>query len=167
MIAIAREYADLGFGIIRTSGTAEMLAAAGVEVTKVFKIAEGRPNVRDLVKNGQIQFIINTPSGKTRARTKSNPNAALTERIRYDHNSRGRAPARRAFARSKRALTVRSLQEYHAAGSQASSLLGRRLPAGRLAPRAGWKPARRVSQQADFRPSARSGADAPRKRMRC
>ncbi len=82
VIAVAREYADLGFGIIATSGTADMLAAAGVEVTKVFKIAEGRPNVRDLVKNGQIQFIINTPSGKipredeVKIRT-----AALTERI--------------------------------------------------------------------------------------
>ena len=62
--AIAREYAQLGFGIISTSGTAGHLAAAGLEITKVFKVAEGRPNVLDLVKNGQIQFIINTPSGK-------------------------------------------------------------------------------------------------------
>ena len=82
MIAIAREFADLGFGIIATSGTADMLAAAGIAVTKLFKLAEGRPNVLDLIKNGQIQFIINTPSGKipredeVKIRT-----AALTERI--------------------------------------------------------------------------------------
>ncbi|HEX5176402.1 MAG TPA: carbamoyl-phosphate synthase large subunit, partial [Chthoniobacteraceae bacterium] len=47
VIAVAREYAQLGFGIIATSGTAEQLSAAGLEVTKVFKVAEGRPNVLD------------------------------------------------------------------------------------------------------------------------
>ncbi len=122
VIAIAREYADLGFGIIATSGTADMLAAAGVEVTKVFKIAEGRPNVRDLVKNGQIQFIINTPSGKipredeVKIRT-----AALTERIPIMTTIRAaKASAEGIRSLQKGPMTVRSLQEYH--GSQASSL---------------------------------------------
>ncbi|CAN5524351.1 hypothetical protein BH18VER2_BH18VER2_10200 [soil metagenome] len=117
VIALAREYADLGFGIIATSGTANMLAAAGVEVTKVFKIAEGRPNVRDLVKNGQIQFIINTPSGKipredeVKIRT-----AALTERIPIMTTIRAAAASAEGIrSLQKGALTVRSLQEYHAA----------------------------------------------------
>ncbi|MEO8044122.1 MAG: carbamoyl-phosphate synthase large subunit [Spartobacteria bacterium] len=116
VIAVAREYADLGFGIIATSGTADMLAAAGVAVTKVFKIAEGRPNVRDLVKNGEIQFIINTPSGKipredeVKIRT-----AALTERIPIMTTIRAAtASAKGIRSLQKGALTVKSLQEYHA-----------------------------------------------------
>ena len=68
IVAFAQGLAQLGWEIISTGGTAATLRAAGVAVTKVFKIAEGRPNVRDMVKNGQIQFIINTPAAKSRAR---------------------------------------------------------------------------------------------------
>src|SRR6266699_499171 len=63
-IPVAREFVKLGFEIISTSGTAEALAKAKIPVTKVFKLREGRPNVLDRVKNGDIRFIINTPSGK-------------------------------------------------------------------------------------------------------
>ncbi|MEO5717327.1 MAG: carbamoyl-phosphate synthase large subunit, partial [Chthoniobacterales bacterium] len=122
VIAVAREYAELGFGIIATSGTADTLAAAGVNVVKVFKIAEGRPNVRDLVKNGEIQFIINTPSGKipredeVKIRT-----AALTERIPIVTTIRAAtASAKGIRSLQKGALTVRSLQEYHAAAKKAN-----------------------------------------------
>ncbi len=116
VISVAREYAALGFGIIATSGTADTLAAAGVEVMKVFKIAEGRPNVRDLVKNGEIQFIINTPSGKipredeVKIRT-----AALTERIPIMTTIRAAAASAEGIrSLQKGPMTVRSLQEYHA-----------------------------------------------------
>ncbi len=64
VIPVAREFVKLGFEIISTSGTAEALAKAKIKVTKVFKIHEGRPNVLDRIKNGDINFIINTPSGK-------------------------------------------------------------------------------------------------------
>ncbi|MBA2585746.1 MAG: carbamoyl-phosphate synthase large subunit, partial [Chthoniobacterales bacterium] len=64
MIPLARDFVALGFGIIATTGTAAMLDAAEVPATKVFKLREGRPNVLDRVKNGDIDFIINTPSGK-------------------------------------------------------------------------------------------------------
>src|SRR6476469_1097330 len=64
VIVVAREYAAIGFGIVATEGTAAALSAAGIPVSRVFKIGAGRPNVLDLVKNGMIQFIINTPSGK-------------------------------------------------------------------------------------------------------
>src|SRR5947199_5814146 len=64
IIPVVREFFKLGFGIIATSGTAQVLAEAGVPVTKVFKLREGRPNVLDRIKNGDIDFIINTPSGK-------------------------------------------------------------------------------------------------------
>ena len=55
---------DLGFELLATAGTAERLSAAGVSVTPVKKIAEGHPNLVDLLKNGDVQLILNTPSGK-------------------------------------------------------------------------------------------------------
>ena len=64
ILPVVREFVEIGFGIIATSGTAEILTKAGITVTKVFKLREGRPNVLDRVKNGDIHFIINTPSGK-------------------------------------------------------------------------------------------------------
>ena len=62
-VEIARQLEGYGFAIYSTSGTADTLAAAGVKVKKLAKIQEGRPNVIDLIKNGQIQMVINTPAG--------------------------------------------------------------------------------------------------------
>ena len=114
--AVAREYVQLGFGIVATSGTAAHLSAAGVPVTTIFKIAEGRPNVRDLIKNGMIQFIINTPSGKIprqdEVRIRS---AALAEKIPIITTIRAAwASARGIRSLQKGPMTVKSLQEYHA-----------------------------------------------------
>ena len=117
VITVAREYAQLGFGIIATSGTAEYLTAAGLEITKVFKVAEGRPNVLDLVKNGQIQFIINTPSGKTPRQDEVKiRTAALAQRIPIMTTVRAAsASAKGIRSLQKGGMTVKSLQEYHAA----------------------------------------------------
>ncbi|MDQ8184800.1 carbamoyl-phosphate synthase large subunit [Pelagicoccus sp. SDUM812002] len=60
---IARNLSSLGFNIYSTSGTAKFLIENGLEVKKLFRIAEGRPNVVDMIKNDEIQMIINTPSG--------------------------------------------------------------------------------------------------------
>ena len=57
-------FADLGFTIYATSGTAAVLKAAGIPVKNLLKLAEGRPNVLDMIKNGELALIINTPSGK-------------------------------------------------------------------------------------------------------
>jgi len=62
-VEIGRQLEELGFAIYSTGGTARVLTEAGVKVNKVFKVSEGRPTAVDLVKNGQIQLIINTPSG--------------------------------------------------------------------------------------------------------
>jgi len=61
--ALARALVELGFTIHSTSGTAKMLADNGVPVKRISKIAEGRPNAVDMLKNGQIQLVINTPAG--------------------------------------------------------------------------------------------------------
>jgi len=61
---VAASFADMGFTIVATGGTAEHLKRSGVAAERVFKVNEGRPHVVDLIKNKQIALVINTPSGK-------------------------------------------------------------------------------------------------------
>ncbi|MFA6961253.1 MAG: carbamoyl-phosphate synthase large subunit [Opitutaceae bacterium] len=63
VVDIARQLEGLGFSIYSTSGTADHLASNGVKVNRLCKIDEGRPTAVDMIKNGQIQLIINTPGG--------------------------------------------------------------------------------------------------------
>ncbi len=60
---LARGLQALGFWVYSTSGTATTLETAGVPVVRLFKLNEGRPNVLDMLKNGDIALIINTPAG--------------------------------------------------------------------------------------------------------
>jgi len=62
---IAAGFAELGFTLYATSGTAAALEKAKVPVKKLFKLSEGRPNALDMLKNGELALIINTPSGKS------------------------------------------------------------------------------------------------------
>lgn len=62
-VEIIEKYVKLGFGIIATSGTSEFLNENGIASESVFKVNEGRPNVVDRIKNGDIQIVINTPLG--------------------------------------------------------------------------------------------------------
>src|SRR6266851_5572662 len=116
VIPVAREFVKLGFGIISTSGTADALAKAKIKVKKVFKLHEGRPNVLDRVKNGDISFIINTPSGKIpREHEVTIRNAALAQKIPIMTTVRAaQASANGIRSLQKSKLQVRSLQEYHA-----------------------------------------------------
>ena len=116
IIPVAREFVKLGFGIISTSGTAEALVEAKIKVKKVFKLHEGRPNVLDRVKNGDINFIINTPSGKIpREHEVMIRNAALAQKIPIMTTVRAaQASANGIRSLQKSKVQVRSLQEYHA-----------------------------------------------------
>ncbi|OQA22513.1 MAG: Carbamoyl-phosphate synthase large chain [Actinobacteria bacterium ADurb.Bin346] len=64
ILEIAKNLHELGFKIIATRGTADMLEKSGIACDSVLKISEGRPNVLDMVKNGEIDIIINTPEGR-------------------------------------------------------------------------------------------------------
>jgi len=66
---IGRLFAELGFEIVATSGTHKVLEAAGVASRVVLKISEGRPNVEDLLKNGEIDMVINTSDNKASSQT--------------------------------------------------------------------------------------------------
>ncbi len=116
VVPVVREFVKLGFGIIATAGTFEVLAAARIPVTKVFKLREGRPNVLDRVKNGDINFIINTPSGKIPREDEVRiRNASLAQRIPIMTTLRAAlASANGIRSLQKRKVRVRSLQEYHA-----------------------------------------------------
>src|SRR5882757_6367561 len=118
IIPVAREFLKLGFEIVSTSGTAQALTEAKIKVTKVFKIHEGRPNVLDRIKNGDINFIINTPSGKIpREHEVVIRNAALAAKIPIMTTVRAAlASANGIRSLQKRKIQVRSLQEYHCSG---------------------------------------------------
>jgi carbamoyl-phosphate synthase large subunit len=62
---IGRKFFDLGFKIFATNGTLSALIDAGIEATAVFKISEGRPNIEDMLKNGEVALAINTSDNKS------------------------------------------------------------------------------------------------------
>ena len=79
-VGLARELAALGFTIYSTGGTAKALAEAGIAVRKIAKLQEGRPTAIDLIKNGQIQLVINTPAGMIPRRDENSIRAAALAR---------------------------------------------------------------------------------------
>ena len=80
-VDIARRLEALGFSLYSTSGTAQMLTDSGLNVKRLSKINEGRPTAVDMIKNGQIQMVINTPSGMIPRRDENAIRAAA-----YAHN---------------------------------------------------------------------------------
>ncbi|WP_320676911.1 carbamoyl-phosphate synthase large subunit [Prochlorococcus sp. MIT 1300] len=67
LIPVASKLISLGFKLIATSGTAKVLSSGGLAVDSVLKVHEGRPNIEDLIRSGQIQLVINTPIGRQAA----------------------------------------------------------------------------------------------------
>jgi carbamoyl-phosphate synthase large subunit len=112
---VARQFADLGFELVATAGTAAVLEQAGLTVRRVFKLAEGRPNALDLLKNREVQLVINTPAGQTpradevRIRT----TAVYTGTPIMTTLSGARAAALGIAALKKSGYGTRTLQEYH------------------------------------------------------
>jgi carbamoyl-phosphate synthase large subunit len=84
-VEVAKKLHDLGFTILATRGTASLIAAAGVPVIVVNKVAEGRPHIVDMIKNGEVKFIINTVDSKPSVMRDSYSirHAALQGRVTY------------------------------------------------------------------------------------
>ena len=80
-VDLARQLVGLGFSILSTSGTAKTLTEQGVPVTRVAKIGEGRPTTVDMIKNGQVQMVVNTPGGMIPRRDENQIRSAA-----YAHN---------------------------------------------------------------------------------
>jgi carbamoyl-phosphate synthase large subunit len=111
---IARRFQEMGFRLVATRGTANYLRARGIPVSSVFKVHEGRPNCLDMIVNGDVQLLVNTPLGKhAQWDDYTLRQAAIRQRIAYTTTLSAASAASDAILalRSRRA-TVRSLQEW-------------------------------------------------------
>ncbi len=115
MLPIAQDFASMGFSIYATGGTAKVLEDAKIPVLRLHKLQEGRPNVLDLIKNGDIQFIINTPSGQQPRKDEVLiRSAAVAARVATMTTLRAAKASAQAINALKQAgYGVKSLQEYH------------------------------------------------------
>ena len=115
VVDIARSLAKLGFGVVATRGTAAALAAAGIQVTPVNKVGEGRPNIVDMIKNGEVTLIVNTVEDKRTAVRDSYSirRAALQQRVSLFTTVAG-ARAACAGMEEARELRVYAIQQLHA-----------------------------------------------------
>jgi len=116
VLPAAREFAALGFGILATGGTHDFLARNGVFSTKVAKLHQDRPDVVDAIKNGEVQLVINTPSGKRGKDADAYiRQSAIKHKVPYITTvAASRAAAKGIAARRSAGEGVLSLQEYHA-----------------------------------------------------
>nr|MDH4391159.1 carbamoyl-phosphate synthase large subunit [Aquabacterium sp.] len=114
-VAVARDLVALGFVVVATRGTAAAIAAAGVPVKVVNKVKDGRPNIVDMVKAGEIQLVFSTVDETRTAIADSRHirTAALANRITYYTTMAGCEAATEAM-KHQQGLTVHSLQELHA-----------------------------------------------------
>jgi len=114
---IASQFQKLGFKIKATNGTHRYLVDNGVKSEHILKMQEGRPNIVDAIKNGEIQLIINTPAGKLSKYDDSYiRKAAIRYKIPYITTAAAAAVAVKGIAAHRASpATVKSLQSYHSA----------------------------------------------------
>jgi carbamoyl-phosphate synthase large subunit len=113
---LARKFVDMGFKLVATAGTADVLENAGMTVERVYKVKEGRPNVVDLIKGERIQLIVNTPTGlepwfDEKAIRRAAVNARITSITTL---SAARAAAEGIAALQRGEVRVQALQHLHA-----------------------------------------------------
>jgi carbamoyl-phosphate synthase large subunit len=115
ILETARTFHDLGFRILATAGTHDFLARQGIASEPILKMHEGRPNIVDAVKNGEIQLIVNTPSGKMSAHDDSYiRKAAIKYKIPYITTTAAAAAAVKGILAFRKGHgRARSLQSYH------------------------------------------------------
>jgi carbamoyl-phosphate synthase large subunit len=112
---VARQFVELGFELVATTGTATVLEKAGLKVQRTLKVIEGRPNIVDLLKNKEIQLVINTPTGQSPRvdEVKIRTTAIYTGTPIMTTLSGAKAAALGIAALKKNGYGVRTLQEYH------------------------------------------------------
>jgi len=115
IVPVARMFADLGFTIVATGGTAVALNENGVAAQKVLKVYEGRPNAVDMVINGDIQLMVNTVSGKKTVQDSSQlRQTTLLYGVPYATTVAGARAMAQAIKDGGSGLGVMSLQEHYA-----------------------------------------------------
>jgi carbamoyl-phosphate synthase large subunit len=122
-VIIGRKLARLGFEIMATLGTAARLSEVGLQVKTVFKVNEGRPNIVDHIKRGDVALVINTPLGRT---SHFDEQAIRRAALQYNVPCVTTMTGAKAIVEALGAfgvndgIKVRSLQELHAVGSTAT-----------------------------------------------
>jgi carbamoyl-phosphate synthase large subunit len=114
-VQVARDLVDLGFSLLATRGTARVIKSHGIPVAEVNKVAEGRPHIVDMIKNGEVSFIVNTVEETRTAVTDSRSirTTALARRVTYYTTVAG-AKAACAGMKHLAKLEPYRLQELHA-----------------------------------------------------
>ena len=114
LIPIARDFIEFGFKIVATTGTAIELNQNGLHADSIFKAGEGRPNVVDAIKNGEINLVINTPMGaQSRYDEAAIGKACIHKGIVAITTLSGAEAALRAIRVGGNKISVKSIQSYH------------------------------------------------------
>ena len=115
-IEVARRFSELGFDLKATVGTRQYLAEQGIDSELILKRHEGRPNITDAIANGEIQLVVNTPSGKLSAEDDSYiRKTAIKYKVPYITTTAAAVTAAKGIAEYRKGYgEVKSLQEYHA-----------------------------------------------------
>ena len=112
---VAQKFAELGFQLLATRGTAAVLRQRGLDVEEVLKVYEGRPNIVDLLINHEVALVINTASGKHTAKdSKAIRHAALMFKVPYCTTIAAARATATAIGSRRDEVHVESLQEYYA-----------------------------------------------------
>ncbi len=116
VLEAAREFVRAGLGLRATAGTRAFLAEHGVVAEPILKVHEGRPNIEDAIKNGEIQLVVNTPAGRSAEVDDSYiRKAAIRHKVPYvTTTAAALAAAKGIIAFREGHDGVRSLQAYHA-----------------------------------------------------
>ena len=116
IVSVAKDFEALGFKIIATGGTYDLLTKNGIKAEKICKLQQGRPNILDAITNGEIDIIINTPDNKQGLEDDSYiRKSAIRKRVFYVTTvAAAKATVEGIKAvRSRGANTVKSLQKFH------------------------------------------------------
>ncbi|HLI75995.1 MAG TPA: carbamoyl-phosphate synthase large subunit [Acidobacteriaceae bacterium] len=124
LVPLAKRFADAGFRLVATHGTAAVLESAGLQIERVYKVDEGRPNIVDLIKSDRIHLVLNTPTGQ---------NAVFDEQALRRAAVAARVPMITTLAAAQAAVegieslqqgrgSVECLQELHAAQRAGAAL---------------------------------------------
>ena len=115
-LEVARRFSELGFDLKATVGTRQYLAEHGIDSELILKRHEGRPNITDAIANGEIQLVVNTPSGKLSVEDDSYiRKAAIKYKVPYITTTTAAVFAAKGIAAHRKGHSgVKSLQEYHA-----------------------------------------------------
>jgi carbamoyl-phosphate synthase large subunit len=116
IVETARNFRDMGFGIVATGGTKAFLEENNIECSLILKVHQGRPNIVDMIKNGEIDLVVNTPSGKLSEYDDSYIRKnAIKYRVPYITTTSAALAATKGIRdRLEGEYKVKSLQEYHA-----------------------------------------------------